>query len=160
MSKDWKKLRAGQRAITVESDPYKKKAHQGYLEALEYHHKRSKNPLMAWEAFSVSRKYDMPTPEWILEYFDRVAVNLERCGEQESTTAKTLGRVFEITKRGRGTFFSWRSNLPPKVAIARQVSQDIEAGHKKSAVIFDIAKKTECSETTVRKYYDSVFGPR
>lgn len=160
MSKDWKELRAGQRAITVESDPYKKKAHRGYLEALEYHYKRSKNSVIAWQAFSVSRKYDMPTPEWVLEYFDRVAVNLENCGEKERMTAKILGEMFEITTRGRGTFFSWRSNLPPKVAIARQVSQGFEAGHKKTAVIADIAKKTGCSQTTVREYYDSIFGPR
>lgn len=158
MTERWKKARKRHKALTAEQDPYQKKAHRGLLDTLEEHYNKSNNPLHAWEAFQTCREFGMPPPNWVLNYFDRIADNLETFRDREHITPRDLGELFELTKPGRGTAFSSLSDLPRRVAIARSVAEAVEGGQKEYIAWRDVAKKYGLRDSVVRKYYKSYWG--
>jgi hypothetical protein len=118
------------------------------------------NPLHVWSSYLLHRALGADfadLPEWILEYFDRVANNLfeiedaKKRGEKIERAAVTV--ALEIKKpgqSGRGDFFKNFTEHPERVAIADDVYKRLYLGDKESFAIESVAQSRGVSKSTVR----------
>src|SRR5207245_10904378 len=64
---------------------------------------QDRNPLRAWLAYRDCRRYRLPIPEWVLDYFDRVSDALASCNRKPpKDPAPAILRALEM-RRARGT---------------------------------------------------------
>src|SRR5687768_1648704 len=66
------------------------------------------NPLYAWDAYSLARATGEPIPEFVLEYFDRVAANFAKLQEKPPGTKPELpiAKALEMKQSGAGNVFT------------------------------------------------------
>ncbi|MBW2631262.1 MAG: hypothetical protein JRC90_05790 [Deltaproteobacteria bacterium] len=64
---------------------------QKWIELFHDDFKNTENPLAAWDAFMVARKYNEPVPTWVLEYLEKVGKQLLKAENTSSDLPHCLG---------------------------------------------------------------------
>jgi hypothetical protein len=105
-----------------------------------YRHDR--NPLRAWLAYQECRLHRLRVPGWILEYFSRVAAELDGLkGAPPRDPAPVVLRALEMT-RARGTVFDELKNSDRDHILGSmlEVAQRAPKGLKKRALARRVGK--------------------
>ena len=126
--------------------------HKLSIEKAQY--KIDKNPLHAWMAYRLSRLSRVPTPEWVLEYFDRCAAGFDRARHEEKIKKPSveIARAMEMHSMGRGNVFSniaeWED---PKEwpSLSYNVLVQLTKGDKEDYAVAAVAKLSGVSPSTV-----------
>ncbi len=100
---------------------------------LEAQYHQDANPLHVWQAYALVRAATLPTPPWVLAYFDRVAetlhvLSIKPPGERQVANAAV--RALELPRGGRrNVFLDWPKQNHAQW-ISSQVQQLLNDGHK------------------------------
>lgn len=97
-------------------------------------YKEKHNPLIAWSAFQVFRDWQAPIPEWVHDYFARVAAGLDtlgdtylrhRIGKRRVGIAQRIAEIVMDSKRagrgGVGRAFAQRAADKRDSALVKEV---------------------------------------
>ena len=68
------------------------------IDLCEKLYRQTENPLHAWEAWSLSRKNGMPTPEWVAEYLDQCSTAIYGIASKTGLSP-TVYKIFGKTPR-------------------------------------------------------------
>lgn len=109
-------------------------------------YRQDKNALRAWLAYRECRKHRLPVPEWVLRYFDRVAVKLNgwTIRQPPKKLAAALVRTVKMA-RARGTVFTDLKASDRKFALAslfnaRLLATSMTAKEHQRAKVNEIAE--------------------
>ena len=109
----------------------------------ENRYKRSDNPLCAWEAFRFAKRFDLPIPDWVLDYlYDSADALLNISGGLGDKTQAAIAEALQLKTDGGGSQFkrlqdlnrniwmtavmrTWLKNCPPRTVqeIKEEVAQ-------------------------------------
>lgn len=129
-----------------------------WLEALYKEYCASENPLCVWDAWSLSRKWRLPVPEWVLEYMDGTAKLLLVVENKVEDIPRFLG--FK-TRLGRRTPFIHYRDLRARSFAVTRAKAILEKDPQSRTAFADAAQAVseeygvEVSEATVQKWYYS-----
>lgn len=82
--------------------------------------RKTKNPLFVFEAYCLSKEYEIKIPEWVENYFLNVSKKIIHydCSEAEETRASVvLYNLLDMNTLGRGNIFSKYQELNYKVTM-------------------------------------------
>ncbi len=137
--------------------------HDNLVGELEVEFGESRNPLLAWEGFRISKKSGQAIPGWILDYLDGCALRLSEIlaevdrGKPTGKEAQRVSRAFGFTaKRGRGSWFSNLTSARRDRKIYKAVLEETSRGTKLYVAQDDVARRMKLSASTVRFAYDRV----
>jgi hypothetical protein len=130
---------------------------EAILHELEADFSREGNPLYAWEAVAIARRYGIASPDWaqdfladaadrIMEIRDEVASGTSVKRESERV-GRALG--FGLEGPGRGGWFKHATMLERDRTIYLAVSDELEAGTKLDFAYDEMAKALDVSRSTI-----------
>jgi len=99
--------------------------------------------LGAWHAYDVARVNGLGVPEWVTEYFDRVARRMlahSRRRPRGPALATGVLQALEITRRGPSVF-SRRATAQREVILATMVADRVATGMKVTAAVAEVAER-------------------
>ena len=116
----------------------------------------TKNPLLAWLAYSEARRGDRPVPGWVSEYLDEVAHTLLLLSDDPPSQQvwERVGEALGMKRPGRsgaGTVFSRFWRIVHKLGLSEAVERALAAGHKTYIAHQDVAHEHGLSSSTVRR---------
>jgi hypothetical protein len=140
----------------------------------EQFYRETRNPIHAWAAWSLSRKNELPIPEWVAEYFDtcfdaiygiakriglspivhQIAGKTPPDSDQNVDIPAAIAKALGFSK-GRGcnnAFTEWMA-INEKVLIGRLVAAQIADGKSLSAAAAGVAFKLKISESTAERAF-------
>ena len=117
----------------------------------------SGNPLWVWMAFRHFRDHDLPLPEWIFVYFDKVAKRLQANVElPPKDPSSAVAEALFMKWRGRGSVFSTFRKIDEFMAAmemiqARLRGEGIHVGAARAA------QKLETDKRTARRHRRTIL---
>jgi hypothetical protein len=120
-----------------------------------------KNPLYAWHEYYIRREFDEPIPDWVLEYFDRVASKLLQATEpgSKADVQAAAAEALELKKPGKtgaGTKFTKFRTAPEWAEHAYAVYKKLQGGAVKLDAAFgEVAQEKGVSNSTVRRAWET-----
>lgn len=113
-----------------------------------------RNPLYVWAVYHLSRKLNISIPEWVLEYFDEVAQNLQnppqKGGERISVF---LQKALKMQKKGKGNIFKRYFDTEKRITVVWQIIELLRKKETLENSIIQISEETGMSEETLKKWY-------
>jgi hypothetical protein len=135
-----------------------------YASYLRSQHQETHNPLYVWDAYRLARATGELPPEWVFEYFDRVASGLAEL-ERESQSGKPIrnpsaaiaeamgmkaegrsGAGTPFSKRGFKKDFAW-------VLYSSAVFKEIKNGSQETYAVEEVSRKNNISASTVWRHW-------
>jgi len=109
------------------------------------------NPMYVWRAFLTARSEGVATPDWVLEYLERVGRRLVRLfwNPPENPGTATL-EALELRRMGPSAFRSFKDNTRP-LRYVSAVFKHRALGTKTGDAIKEAAKEMRVSEPTIRR---------
>lgn len=158
----------------------RKLAAESRIERFERLYATTNKPIFAWRAYAIASDLDCPIPDWVLNYFDLSASNLEFLvssdpveGEIYPGVARALGfvpggaeGVLRDNLAGEPAFREATGNFSPvsqestrDLEIAEEVAIRVRLGEGKTAAVKATAKRLGVSEPTVWRALKSYREP-
>jgi hypothetical protein len=146
-------------------DPFNVKRVQAYgesvLRELEDDFGRDGNPVHAWEAFAVARRYGIDRPEWVEDFLTDVADRILEIrdevadGKPTKREAQRVGKALGFGKDGpgQGGWFKHATMLERDRTIYFEVGDKVQAGGKLDFAYDDVAKAWKVSRSTIVRAY-------
>jgi hypothetical protein len=108
------------------------------LRQVESDFRKEGNPVFAFEAITLAKRYDLPWPEWVHEFFGEAAAKIMelRSGvsgrKSQSSEAESVGRAFGFGADGKGGTgkFKAASMMAFDRTVHRQITAKLEKGDK------------------------------
>jgi hypothetical protein len=146
-------------------------------------YRETENPIHAWEGWRLSRKNELPIPEWVAEYFDTCSTAIDdiarkigppptlsklagksplaRANKVDIPVAIAAGFGFSKGHGHRTSFNDWLA-ANERVLIARSVAEQMAAGESLSAAASEVASKLGISNSTAERAFKSLgdAGPK
>ena len=135
------------------------------------------NPIHAWEGWRLSRKNELPIPEWVADYFDKCSASIDDiarkigppptlsklAGRPPRTSQKRMDITVALAKgfgfsKGHGhrsSFNDWLA-ANERVLVARLVAARMAAGESLSAAAVEIAGDLGISASTAERAFRSL----
>jgi hypothetical protein len=122
-------------------------------------YKAGRHPWFAWAAYAYYRQAGLPLPEWVLAYFDEVAVNIQLCIHR-----KAAGRVSDWrravaeavgfkSRPGAGDMLSELLNST-EMEVGKEVEElKAQFGGKLKEARRSVSERRSIPETTVARYH-------
>jgi len=132
----------------------------GFLAKFEEGYHRERNPLYAWEAYFLARKYKLGIPEWVLEYLDRTAFRLfEKPPKKDAS--RYIAKALNLHTRGKGNIYSRYFDLQDRLRAVEAVIRKIKKSPQEDLeqIYCEVAEEeTDCSgkpisNVTVGKWF-------
>ncbi|MEW8440972.1 MAG: hypothetical protein AB2689_22730 [Candidatus Thiodiazotropha taylori] len=120
-------------------------------------YEKTNNPLYLWEKYTECRNVGAPIPEWILEYFDQCAKNLEILWQNAEDNispkdpAKAIAKAFGMVSHGRGSVFTETSRRRQEIAVHMKLCLGDDPKLKPDQLYDDIAKIYGVHRSTVQR---------
>jgi len=131
-----------------------------WIDALKKEYQTGGSPLCVWGAYLAIREWAEPVPDWILEYFDRVAAGLYSDRNKPEDFALHLG--FNLKDGGPGFFKTYADRRMRLYAVAwvhNELSEKPEVSIDKACEAAAAAVKelygdeNEFEPGTIKKWY-------
>jgi hypothetical protein len=142
------------------------------LAQLEADFSRTKNPVFAWEALAVARRYGVEVPDWVWDVVESAAAGITELREEvENGTplgkeAEVVGRALGFGKKGRGGtgWFAEATQLSRDREVYFAVTDWLEAERirqpsrklKLTSAYSEVAKQLNSNPSTVGQAYRRV----
>ncbi len=146
------------------NDPFK--AHYVFIiEAIRARFESTGNPFLVWMAYQQCRLGGIPFPEWVLDYLDRAAgeINAIVLGwsewsldhkEIEVTRDKLprlVAKAFGFRTKGAGTAVARLKKINAAIHMASLAQDRMWSGEAQESSFLATAQELEVSEDTVRR---------
>ena len=124
--------------------------------AAEAEYQKTQNALYVWSAYGLCRRYDLPTPAWVQDYLDRVAMNFLRLLQpaDEMPPEQRPGPITEALEMPTPGKAFKQMNGSSFMPIGADVQWAMKiTGLQETYAIEQVASKHGISASTVRRHW-------
>lgn len=160
------KLHTEKRKLTKEEQKEKDRARKkiiflAYIKpTLRWYHrlfKDEENSLFAWRAYQFCRQSNVSVPEWVSNYFDKVAKNLlidlQKSDFSNERTGTFIQKALEMDKKGQGNIFKRYSDIDKRIDAVSKILELLQENETIEEALLQISEKTKIPADTLKKWY-------